>query len=450
MNKLSASERNSLLAKFANLSNNQTEKVQLKVNSVKKTHACSFKDFLLYKKIQAQATVAQQMKLSNPFMLCHDTIAKGHTFIQGKEYLNFATYDYLGFNGDPRLNEAANVQMQKFGTSAGASRLVAGERPVHRQLEEAIAQHYEQEDAIVFVSGHATNVSVISTLFGKNDLIIYDRLSHNSILMGARCSEAQTLAFAHNDMEALESLLELHRDNYSAVLIVTEGVFSMDGDIANLPELVRLKRKYNCFLMVDEAHSLGIIGKTGLGIAQYYNMDQSVVDIHMGTLSKTLCSCGGYIAGKHELIDMLKYYAPGFVYSVGISPVLAGASLQALKLLHEENFRVTKLQELCKYAQDLALSLGLDIGHAQNTAVLPIIIGSSIKATYLSNLLFEAGILALPIIFPAVEEEKARIRLFLSYSHTKEDIEQCLNQIKALLPQASEYEQRYLKSSEDQ
>ena len=449
MNKLSLNDRKSLLDKFTNKTKASGSKRE--VISVNLDKKCTFKDFLLYKKIEAQASIAKQIGIDNPFMLCHETIAKDHTIVCGKDLLNFATYDYLGLNGDERVLKRAIDEMQKFGTSAGASRLVAGQRPIHKKLEDAIAKHYGQEDAIVLVSGHATNVSVISTLFSKDDLIIYDKLSHNSILLGAQFSGATCLAFIHNDMHSLEELLKKHRDNYKNTLIVTEGVFSMDGDIANLPVLVDLKNKYNAFLMIDEAHALGVVGKTGAGSFEHYNLNPKDIDIYMGTLSKTLCSCGGYIAGTKELVDILKYYSPGFVYSVGISPVLAAASLEALDLLHKEQFRVEHLQKICKVAKEYATSIGLDVGNAQSTAVLPIIIGASVKATVLSNLLYqEGGVLALPIIYPAVEEEKARIRLFLSYSHNEDEIKQCLDTILRLDKKAQEIVQDYMKNPQEQ
>ncbi|SPT70886.1 aminotransferase class I/II-fold pyridoxal phosphate-dependent enzyme [Anaerobiospirillum thomasii] len=421
----------SLLSRFKarQVSGNAGGQVSLNREKVQKAQ---FKDFLLYKKIKAHSDIASEVGVQNPFMLCHSTIAKAHSVINGRDYLNFATYDYLGLNGDERINEAAYKTMQDFGTSAGASRLVAGERPCHELLEHSLASHYGQESAIVYVSGHATNVSAISTLFGKDDLIVYDRLSHNSIMLGAKFSGATCLAYKHNDMSSLEELLRTHRHNHKNTLIVTEGVFSMDGDVADLQSLVAIKQRFNAFLMVDEAHALGVVGKSGAGSFEHCGIDPVQVDIYMGTLSKTLCSCGGYIAGCKELIEILKYYSAGFVYSVGLSPVLAMASYTALDLMHKETFRVSALQDICAFAKDYALECGLDVGNAQGTAVLPIIIGSSLKATALSNLLFEHGVLALPIIYPAVEEEKARIRLFLSYSHSRDDIKHCLDLIKSL------------------
>lgn len=445
MSKLSIDEKNSLLSRFAKLSSSGNK---VAVNSNTTLKRASFKDFLLYKKIVAQSSVAKQMGLENPFMQCHDSIAKAHTKIHGLDYINFATYDYLGLNADKRINDFAYSVMQELGTSATASRLVAGEKPIHEIFENEIAKHYKTEAAICFVSGHATNVSVISTLFGKNDLIVYDRLSHNSIMLGAQNSQATTLAFAHNDMEALAKLLEEHRNKYQNVLIVTEGVFSMDGDVANLPRLIELKKQYNAFLMVDEAHALGVVGENGLGSHEYHNVSAGDIDIFMGTLSKTLCSCGGYIAGKKELIEILKYYAPAFVYSVGLSPVLAAASYKALLLLHSEKAKIEKLKQNIAYTKKQAQAYNLNIGCAGDSAVFPIIIGSSLKATILSNLLFKQGILALPIIFPAVEEEKARIRLFLSAEHSFEDIDTCLKTIQELLPKAQDFEAQFIKKDD--
>ena len=237
----------------------------------------------------------------------------------GRELINFASYDYLGLNQEPAVAKAAQAAVEEMGTSVSASRLVAGERALHQQLEKALADFYETEDCIVYVSGHATNVSTIGALMNADDLIVHDSLMHNSGIMGARLSRATTLPFKHNNLDDLEKVLIEHRKKHKNCLIVTEGLYSMDGDFPDLPRLIEIKKKYGAWLMVDEAHSLGVLGKTGRGVGEHYGVNFKDVDIWMGTLSKTLGSCGGYICGNRDLVDLLKYHSPGFVYSVGLA-----------------------------------------------------------------------------------------------------------------------------------
>ena len=398
----------------------------------------SLEELPAYKRLQVQLKVGRATGVSQPFFMVHEGTAHATTVIDGREYLNFSTYDYLGLNGDPRINAAVCKAMERYGTSASASRLVAGERPVHRELEKALAAHYGAEDALVFVSGYATNVTVIATLFEKGDIIFEDALVHNSIVTGAVSSGATRVAVPHNDIEALERLLKERRHLHRRALIVTEGVFSMDGNCARLKELIALKKRYGCFLMVDEAHALGVTGKTGSGSFERAGVNPKEVEIWMGTLSKTLCTCGGYIAGATALTELLRYTAPAFVYSVGLSPALAAASLKALELVHEEPWRVRKLQDNALYALKRAQALGFDTGYAEGTAILPVIVGSSLKAAYLSNLLMERGMCALPVIHPVVPEGEARVRLFLSAAHAKEHLDTALTTIAACLPLASE------------
>lgn len=386
------------------------------------TRFTNFAEHPLYKKFSLMESAAELFRIGNPFFKVHEGKGGAHTIINDKGYCNFSHYNYLGLNGDPRVNAAAMEAMERYGTSAGASRLVAGERPIQRELEKALAEIYCTEDCVVFVSGHATNVSTISTLFGPKDLIVHDSQIHNSIVEGSRLSGATRRPFPHNDLTALEQFLSVNRRRFDRVLIVVEGHYSMDGDIADLPALVAMKKRYGAFLMVDEAHGLGVLGTHGKGLAEHFGVDGREVDIWMGTLSKTLASCGGYIAGSKALVDTLKFAAPGFVYSVGISPPLAAASLRALQIMLEESERVRCLHENTQLFLSLAKNAGLDIGTSQGFAIVPIIVGSSRKAISLSNALFDHGINVQPIIHPAVEEKSARLRFFLSCDHEEADI----------------------------
>ena len=372
---------------------------------------------------------AARIGIDNPFFKLHDGTAAATTRINGREYINYASYNYLALSGHPKVNAAAKSAIDLYGTSVSASRLVSGERPIHRQLEQAIAQVYDVDDAIIFVSGHATNVTAIGYLFGPRDLILHDELIHNSILQGITLSGARRLSFPHNDASALDTILADQRHNFERVLVVLEGIYSMDGDYPELPRFIEIKNKHKIFLMVDEAHSLGVMGKTGLGIGEHFGIKGKEVDIWMGTLSKTLAGCGGYIAGETALVEHLKFLAPGFLYSVGMSPPVAAASLAALQLLQREPERVTRLQARGQFFMEQARERGINTGTSCGLAVIPAITGSSIKAARLSAALFKRGINVQPILYPAVPEKSARLRFFISCQHTETQI---LNTVEAI------------------
>lgn len=382
-----------------------------------------FDRFPGYEKMLVPKAAAERFGLANPFFVSHDGLAGATTQINGREFINFSSYNYLGLNGDPRVNQAAKNAIDLYGTTVSASRLVAGERPIQRDLERALAQVYGVEDCVAFVSGHATNVSTIGYLFGPKDLVLHDALAHNSIIEGIKLSGATRRSFAHNDTAQLDQILADIRGQFERVLIVIEGHYSMDGDIPDLPAFIDIKRRHQAFLMVDEAHSLGVLGASGLGLHEHYGVPGTDVDIWMGTLSKTMSGCGGYIAGERALVEHLKYAAPGFVYSVGLAPVLAAAALQCLEILRQEPQRVHQLRQITQYLLTEAKKAGLDIGLSQGFSIVPVIVGSSLKAVKLSNALFKAGINIQPIIHPAVEEKAARLRFFLSNQHTPAHID---------------------------
>ena len=358
-----------------------------------------------YQQIRIINDGAARLGIGNPFFKLHEGIAGATTQIGGREYINYASYNYLALSGHPEITEAAKTAIDCYGTSVSASRLVSGERPIHRELEQAIAKVYGVDDAIVLVSGHATNVTTIGHLFGPKDLILHDELIHNSILQGITLSGARRLPFPHNDSAALDAILAEQRHHFERVLIVVEGIYSMDGDYPDLPRFVEIKHKHKAFLMVDEAHSFGVMGKTGLGIREHFGLQGKDVDIWMGTLSKALAGCGGYIAGETALVEHLKFLAPGFLYSVGISPPVAAASLAAMQCLQREPERVTTLQERGRFFLEQAKAVGIDTGTSTGLAVIPAITGSSIRAARLSAALFERGINAMPILYPAVPEK---------------------------------------------
>ena len=360
------------------------------------------------------------LAIDNPFFHVHEGLAGAETIIGNRTYLNFASYNYLGLNGDPRVIAAAHAAMQRYGTSVSASRLVAGERPIHRDLEAALAAHHHTEDCLALVSGHATNVTAIGHLVGRGDAIVHDALAHNSVVQGALLSGAHRVAFPHNDPAALDRALANTRARKT--LVVIEGHYSMDGDTPDLAAIAAITRRHGAWLMVDEAHSLGVLGPTGAGIAEHTGTDPSCVDIWMGTLSKTLSGCGGYIAASRDIVSYLRESAPGFVYSVGLSPPVAAAALECLNLVHAEPWRVTRLHENAALFLDLARSAGLDTGASIGAAIIPVIIGSSIKTARAADLLLKRGYNILPILQPAVPERAARLRFFLSALHTPEQI----------------------------
>lgn len=381
-----------------------------------------FAEFPEYKKLLAQQEQVARLGNGNPFFVPQETVVNDRTTINGRELINFATYNYIGMCGDPQVNQAAQDAIELYGTSACASRLISGEKPLHRELEQELADFIGVEDCIVLVGGHATNVTTIGHLFSKDDLVIYDSLSHNSILQGCFLSGASLVAFPHNDVEALEKILSDRRHRYQRVLIVLEGVYSTDGDIASLPAVIKLKQKYKTFLMVDEAHSIGAIGETGRGISEYCGIDPQDVDLWMGTLSKSFASCGGYIAGSAALVEYLKYTAPGFVFSVGMSPPNAAATLAAVRVLKAEPERATTLQARAKLFLDLAQEHNLDTGMSQDSPVIPIIVGDSLKSIQLSQNLFKRGINVPFMIYPSVPQNGARLRFFITCNHTEEQI----------------------------
>jgi 8-amino-7-oxononanoate synthase len=360
---------------------------------------------------------AEKLDLPNPYFRVHSGIAGAMTRIGERDYDNFASYNYLGLNGDPRVAEAAKAAIDRYGTSVSASRLASGERPLHRALETELAAIYRADDCLAFVSGHATNVNVIGHLIDREDVILYDALSHNSIVQGALLSGARRIAFPHNDLDELERLLAAARPRARRALLVVEGHYSMDGDVPDLARLVAIARRWRASLMVDEAHSLGVLGQRGFGIAEHAGIDPREVDVWMGTLSKTLCGSGGYIAGSGALIDYLRHSAPGFVYSVGLSPPVAAAALTALGLMREEPWRVERLQANGRCFLEAARAAGLQTGLSIGAAIVPVMVGSSIRAARLAQALFQDGMNVQPIIYPAVPEQGARLRFFISSLH---------------------------------
>ena len=379
-------------------------------------------DFPEYRALQDRLGIADAVQLRNPYFTVHEGIIGATTRIEGREVLSYSNYNYLGLSGDPAVTAAAKDALDQYGTSVSASRLLSGDKPLHRELEHAIRDLLHTEDALVLVSGHATNVTVIGHLVGPDDVILHDALAHDSILQGCKLSGAARRPFKHNDPAELDRMLTTMRDKYRRAIVIVEGVYSMDGDIADLPRFIEVAHRHRALLMVDEAHSIGVLGATGGGVREHFGLAASDVDIWMGTLSKSLSSCGGYIAGSAALIQYLKYTLPGFIYSCGLPPASAAASLAAIRVMQAEPERLRRLHANARLFKRLADEAGLPTGLADGTAVIPIIAGESLPCLQLANVLLDRGIHVNPILYPAVEEGSARLRFFLTAAHSEEQI----------------------------
>lgn len=402
------------------------------VQNIEPDLSADFAAYPEYQMLKGQITALANSGLDNPFFTQHQGCARDTTVVNQHALINFSNYNYLGLSGDARVSAAAKEAIDQYGTSVSASRLVSGERPVHELLEKKLAVFIGVDDSIVYVSGHATNVSTIGHLFGPGDVIFYDSLSHDSIQQGIRLSGAKAIPVPHNNYEALDKLMSLHRNKYRRALVVIEGVYSMDGDIPNLPQYIASKKHHHAFLMVDEAHSIGTLGKNGRGICEHFGVNPHDVDILMGTMSKSLSSCGGYIAGSKTLIEYLKYTSPGFVFSVGISPANAAAALKSLEIIEQTPELVTRLHENSALFLKLAKKAGIDTGLSNNTPVVPYIIGNSQQALILAQKLQEEGINVRPIVYPAVEDAASRLRFFITATHTHAQIESTVKALAAL------------------
>ncbi len=382
-----------------------------------------FADYPEYQNLQQIILGMKARGIDNPYFRVHPEDDSNGAIAEGREYITFSRYNYVGMSGDPVVSQAAKDAIDRYGTSVSASRLVSGERPLHRELEKEIADLLGTEDSLVFVSGHATNVTTIGHLFGKSDLIVHDALIHNSVLQGCQLSQATHLPFPHNNWQVLDMILRESRPRFRRALVVIEALYSMDGDIPELPEFIKVKKQHGAFLMVDEAHSIGVLGKRGGGIGEHFGINPADVELWMGTLSKSFASCGGYIAGSGALVEYLKYTAPGFVYSVGMPPPNVAAALASIRLLRKEPQRVTHLHELSELFLMLARERGLNTGASSSfSPVIPVIVGDSLKALRLSQAILRQGIDALPMVYPAVPDNSARLRFFVNCTHTPEQI----------------------------
>ena len=343
--------------------------------------------------------------------------------VDGKWVLNFCTNNYLGLANDKRLKEAAKKAIDSFGVGPTAVRTIAGTTKLHRDLEKAIAKFKKVEDVITFQSGFNANLATIPTLVGEGDFIFSDELNHASIIDACRLSRAEVVRYNHLDYKDLEKKITAYRDR-PRKLIVSDGVFSMDGDIAPLSDLVRIANKYNALLMVDDAHGEGVLGKNGRGIVDHFKLHDKV-DIEVGTMSKAFGVVGGYVAGKKVIIDWLRQRARPFLFSSAMTAPDVAACTEAVKTLEKSDLLVKKLWDNTKYFKKKMLDLGFDLGRSQ-TPIVPVMLGEVKLAKEFSKKLFEQSIFAMAIGFPTVAKDKARIRVMMSASHTKANLNECI------------------------
>lgn len=349
-----------------------------------------------------------------------------HVTINGRKMLQFASYAYLNLLGHPKIQAAARAALDEFGAGTHGVRVLAGTTRVHVELEETIARFKKAEAAMALSSGYVTNLGVIAALLGRNDVVISDKLNHASIVDGCLLSRAKFVRFEHNDIEALEKAL-FEAPKRAGKLVVTDAVFSMDGDVINLPEVIRLCRKYEAMLMVDEAHSVGVLGKTGHGILEHFGIeDENSIDIKMGTLSKTIPSVGGYVAGKAELITYLKHTVRAFVFSAALPPASAAAAKASFEVIEEEPERVAALQRNVDYFIKGLQERGFNTLNTE-TPIVPIIAGDDERAWMMARLSQDQGIFVLPVVSPAVPAGTSRIRANVTAGHTLEEIEQAMD-----------------------
>jgi glycine C-acetyltransferase len=346
--------------------------------------------------------------------------------VRGRVMGMYASYSYLGLVGHPRINEAAKKAVDKFGTGTNGVRTLAGTLTIHNELEETIANFKHTEAAITYSSGYATNLTVVSTLMGRGDYIFSDKLNHASIVDGCLMSGAEFRRFRHNDMAHLETLLKNAPADVSK-LVIADSVFSMDGDIIDLPKMLELCKKYHAWLMIDEAHSVGVLGEKGTGIEEYFGLGDAI-DIKMGTLSKTIPSVGGYVAAKEEIITYLRHASRAYIFSAALPPAQAAAANEAFKVILDEPWRVERLSQNTKQFIGGLKSMGFDTMLTE-TAIVPVLCGDDETAFLMTREAQHNDVFVLPVVSPAVPEGFARLRATVTAAHDPSEIERAMDVI---------------------
>jgi len=359
-----------------------------------------------------------------------ETPSGARCVINGKEVINLSSNNYLGLANHPRLKKAAIEAIEKWGVGAGAVRTIIGTMSIHEELERKLAEFKREEAVLVFQSGFTANLGVIPAVVGEGDVIISDELNHASIIDGCRLSKADIVRFKHADMGDLERVVKEVKGKYRNMLIITDGVFSMDGDIAKLPEIVEIAEKYGALTYVDDAHASGVLGESGRGSVDHFHL-HGRVDIQIGTLSKAIGVVGGYVAGKKELIDWLNHRARPFLFSTAMPPAVVAACMEAINILSESTELTDRLWQNARYFKSKLNEMGFNTGKSE-TPITPVITGDDRLAITLSKRLFEEGVFAQSIVYPTVPRDGARVRTIVTADHTKEDLDRALEAFRKI------------------
>ncbi|MDK2920408.1 MAG: glycine C-acetyltransferase [Candidatus Petromonas sp.] len=350
-----------------------------------------------------------------------ETANEAEIILNGKKVINLSSNNYLGFANHPRLKKAAIDAVEKYGVGAGAVRTIVGNMDIHEEMERVLAEFKREEAVMVFQSGFNCNAGAIQAITEKGDLIVSDELNHASIIDGARLSKADKTIYKHNDMNNLEKVLKENRDKYKNILIITDGVFSMEGDIANLPDIVNLAEKYEAMTYVDDAHGSGVLGENGRGTVDHFGL-HGRVDFSIGTLSKAIGVVGGYVAGSKTMQDWLSHRGRPILFSTSLPPAAVGAIIEAVKMLMESSEYTDKLWSNAKFFKEKLGKLGFNIGNSQ-TPITPVIIGEEAKTMEFSRKLLENGVFVSGIVFPTVPRGTGRVRCMVTAGHTEEQLD---------------------------
>ncbi|MCX6245669.1 MAG: aminotransferase class I/II-fold pyridoxal phosphate-dependent enzyme [Bacteroidetes bacterium] len=349
--------------------------------------------------------------------------------IRGKKVLMFGSNSYMGLTNHPKVKEASIKAIEKYGSGCAGSRFLNGTLDIHIELENKLAEYVKKDASLVFSTGFQVNIGVIPTVTGRNDYLLIDELDHASIIEATRLSFAKVLKFRHNDMHSLERLLKKCEPN-RIKLIVIDGIYSMEGDIANLPGIVKLANKYDATVMVDDAHSIGVIGEHGSGTASHFGLTDQV-DLIMGTFSKSLAALGGFIASDFDTINYIKHHSRSLIFSASITPASAAAVLAAIEIIKSEPERMKHLWDITHYALDNFKRLGFDIGKSE-TPIIPLYIRDNLKTLKLTRMLLDEGVFVNPVVSPAVSKDSTLIRFSLMATHTKDQVDIALDKFEKL------------------
>jgi len=391
------------------------------------------------KKLQDRIASFQDAKMIKerglyPYFRSIDSAQDTEVMINGKEVLMFGSNSYLGLTNHPKIKEASQKAIEKYGTGCAGSRFLNGTLDIHLELESRLAAYVGKEAAVLFSTGFQVNLGVISCLLDRNDYLILDEYDHASIIDGSRLSFSRSIKYAHNDMNDLRAKLSRLPED-AAKLIVSDGIFSMEGDLVNLPEMVKIADELGANIMMDDAHSLGVIGFNGAGTASHFNLTDKV-DLIMGTFSKSLASLGGFIAADEDTIEFIKHRARSLMFSASMPPAAVASVIAALDIIESEPERIDKLWANTNYAKKLLLEAGFEIGHPESP-ILPIYIRDNEKTFLITNILQENGIFVNPVVSPAVPSDASLIRFSLMATHSFEQIETAIDKLKLAFKEAS-------------